>query len=264
MPEGCSLHRLARRYDTLKAIPLDASSPQGRFAEEAALLQGRPLVKAYAHGKHLFLEFSPEDTVHIHLGLYGHVTWRRPPETSTSPSVRLRLTAPGRSTADLIGAARCEILTAQEVAQVRARLGQDPLDPQASVAPLLPKLSKSKKAVGEILMDQTLFAGVGNVYRAELLWRAQVNPWTPARDIPREIWENFFSEARALMGEAVVRGFMVTRDAARRGEEGPRTYAYKRAGDPCERCGETLAQGPMAGRTIYWCPGCQGNPPKRL
>ena len=185
MPEGHTLFRLAREQSTLFAgRPVHVSSPQGRFDAGAALLDGRVLEEVFSYGKHLFARFGG-DTLHVHLGLYGTFTGGTGTPPAPRGALRMRWEGAGPDGtgvwADLRGATVCEVLTAPEVAAVLARLGPDPLRPKAD--PLLAhrRITRSRTAIGALLMDQTVLAGVGNVYRAELLFRHGVSPFRPGR-----------------------------------------------------------------------------------
>src|SRR4051794_33147959 len=139
MPEGHTLHRLATALDEAFAgHPLRVTSPQGRFAESASLLDGRRLESADSWGKHLWLRFDRDDLVHVHLGLYGRFDVH--PDAATVPppvgQVRLRLVQTDAATAtssyaDLRGATACELQTPGQRDALVSRLGPDPLRPDA-------------------------------------------------------------------------------------------------------------------------------------
>jgi endonuclease VIII len=131
MPEGHTLHRLATSLrEAFAGEVVRVSSPQGRFEESAALLDGTVLVGAESFGKHLFVEFEQARLVHVHLGLYGKFPVLPGPAPAPVGQVRMRLVG-GSSYADLRGATACELMTVAERDAVRARLGPDPLDPAA-------------------------------------------------------------------------------------------------------------------------------------
>ncbi|MFD6447842.1 Fpg/Nei family DNA glycosylase [Promicromonospora sp. NPDC060204] len=348
MPEGHTVHRLARTFDALFAEQvLRVSSPQGRFADGAGVLDGRRLVASEAWGKQLFLGFAPaerpadlrSDTLWLrtHLGLYGAWTFAGAPDapevahaigaprrrigerdsvpasappssdvsdpqvrpgTSTSDTwevpeprgqVRVRLLGT-HAVADLTGPTACEVITADEKEAVEARLGPDPIrddgDPDAFVA----AVGRSRVTIGQQLMDQAVVAGVGNIYRAEVLFRAGVDPLRPGRDVPaatvRAIWDDLV----VLMRDGADHGAIVTTRPADRGaghvadggaEPVPaadrgrgRTrqntdgspgavpsdqafYVYHRDGLPCRVCGSPVLVKELAGRNLFWCGVCQ-------
>ncbi len=191
MPEGHTVHRLARAFNAQFAGGrVAASSPQGRFAEGAAALDGRILLSAEAQGKQMFLAFSDDLWLRVHLGLYG--MWRFagaglqgigrrvrrgdaeagfPP--APSDSVRLRLLAPAH-VADLSGPTACVLASPGEKMAAMARLGEDPLRSDADPWRAYAKLHASRTALALLLMRQDIVAGIGNIYRAELLFRARL------------------------------------------------------------------------------------------
>ena len=187
MPEGHTLRKLA---DDLTAAfagrAVRVSSPQGRFAADAEQVDGSRVIGAESAGKHLFLEVDGERFVHVHLGLIGrfdvHVLDAGAQEVPAPVgAVRLRLvTVPeaGRPTAyaDLRGAILCDLVGPDKREQVLARLGPDPLRDDADPGLAWRRISRSPRAIGDLLMDQKVLAGVGNVYRAEVLFRHGIHP----------------------------------------------------------------------------------------
>ncbi len=182
MPEGHTIHRLALDLGRDFAGKLvAASSPQGRF-RDAARIDGTELTRAHALGKHLFLDFG-ERCVHVHLGLFGKFKRRRLGEPPR-PTVRLRL-ATESAVWDLTGPTACELVDAKELAALRARIGGDPLAEGTRPAATWKRVSRSKRAIGALLLDQSIYAGIGNVYRAEILFLAGVNPLVPGTELGR-------------------------------------------------------------------------------
>jgi endonuclease-8 len=108
-------------------------------------------------------------------------------------------------------------------------------------------------------MDQSVLAGVGNVYRAELLFRAGINPYTPGATIPAELIGQVWDDAVQLMSIGVKRGMMLTREGHLKGQvkKDDRYYVYKREGLPCRECGKEISIAIMATRKLYWCGVCQ-------
>lgn len=267
MPEGHTLHRLARLHQRRFAgAPVAVSSPQGRFDDAAAVVNGRVLRRASAWGKHLFHHYAGGPVVHVHLGLYGAFTeWQRP-EDGTVPEpvgqVRMRMVGAQYGT-DLRGPTVCELLDESQVDEVVARLGPDPLRADADPARPWARISKSRRPIGALLMDQTVIAGVGNVYRNELLFRHNIDPHRPGVDISEPEFSTAWTDLVALMKVGLRRGKIVVvrpehdHGAPSYGRGRPRTYVYRRAGDPCRVCGETVRTEVLEGRNLFWCPNCQ-------
>ncbi|MFD4255855.1 Fpg/Nei family DNA glycosylase [Amycolatopsis thermoflava] len=267
MPEGHTLHRLARLHQRRYAgAPVGVSSPQGRFASEAALLDGQVMLKAEAYGKHLFHDFGPLGSVHVHLGLYGTFTEAKLPETPPVGQVRLRLTGRTHWT-DLRGPTRCELLTPDEVDAIKARLGPDPLRRDARPDEAWQRISASRTSIAALLMDQKVVSGIGNVYRAEVLFRHRINPMVPGRALDHVQWKEMWTDLVALMRKGVRIGRIDTVDdehlpevtgrAPRQDRHGGEVYVYRRTGQPCLVCGTPIAHTELAGRNLYWCPVCQ-------
>jgi endonuclease-8 len=267
MPEGHTLFRLAREQSLLfRGRPVHVSSPQGRFAAGAALLDGRVLEDVFSYGKHLFGDFGG-DTLHVHLGLYGSFTSGTGMPPAPRGALRMRWEAPGPDGTgvwtDLRGPTACEVLAAPEVERILARLGPDPLRPRADGARALRRIAGSRTAVGALLMDQSVLAGVGNVYRAELLFRHGVSPFRPGRHVDEALWARMWPDLVTLMRAGVRMGRIVTTrpgDRSRRGGAVSRDdahYVYRRADLPCRVCGTGVRTEVMVGRNLYWCPVCQ-------
>jgi endonuclease-8 len=273
MPEGHTLHRLAELHGRRFAgQPVAVSSPQGRFAASAALVDGRVLERAEAHGKHLFHHYGPDLVVHVHLGLYGMVSDEPLPAAEPVGQVRMRLVGPTHY-ADLRGAAACELLTDAEAGAIHARLGEDPLRPDADPDRVWARISRSRASLARLLMDQSVVAGSGNVYRAELLFRHRIDPQLPGRSLRRAQWDAMWADLVALMREGVRTGRIdtvapehdpePTGRAPRQDRHGGEVYAYRRAGLPCLVCGTPIAQAEHATRNLFWCPTCQSGRRRR-
>ena len=179
MPEGHVLHRLAHRFNAeFRGQPLSVTSPQGRFPE-AALVDATVLERADAIGKHLFLHFSNGHIIHIHLGLIGHFTFED--LDNFRGQIRLRV-ANREQAANLRGPQWCRLITDDDYARVCEKAGEDPLRDDASPDAVFARVRRSRRTIGSLLMDQQLYAGVGNIYRAETLFRQGISPFRAGRD----------------------------------------------------------------------------------
>ena len=300
MPEGHTTHALATRLNhAFAGSPVGASSPQGRFAGGAALLDGLTLVDASAWGKHLFVEFERERWLDVHLGLIGKFSvmphlvgleagpdpdlqWPgiADGQVPVEGQVRLRLLNPVW-VGDLRGPTVCAVVTPEKVEQIQARLGPDPLRPNADSDLALIRVSRSARPIAELLMDQAVLAGVGNVYRCEVLFRHRVDPFRPGREIRSTTWQAIWEDLLVLMPLGVAFGQVLTMDdqvadalaevadgsaamhaaevtGARPGDHFERRfYLYKRTGEPCRVCGSRVRTGLVAGRNLFWCGRCQ-------
>jgi endonuclease-8 len=251
VPEGDTLHRAARRLQVLvgERVEVEAPHPRARAAVDAAQLDGRRLEAVDAVGKNLILRFEGGVVLRSHLRMSGSWSVRRRGDHR-----------PGRPWLVLRGTEAEAVLWNGPVlelhARALARLGPDilrsPPDFEAMLARL--RAADASRALGEALQDQTVVAGIGNMWMAETLWRVRLSPWLLLGELVDEDLLRALETAATLMTAAL--------DARR----APRTAAHDRAGRPCPRCGSAIAawgQGD-ANRTAYWCPSCQpGRDPRR-
>lgn len=267
MPEGHVIHRLAHAFnEQLAGHRVAVTSPQGRFAEEAARLDGQVLVGAEALGKHLFIEFEvPEPRlVHIHLGLIGKL--RIHPVAAPVGEVRLRI-SDTRVAADLHGPQWCRTVTTTQRDEVHNASGPDPLRPDDDPLRVLARIQRSRRSIAALLMDQRIAAGVGNIFRAEVLFRHRVPPMTPGNRIEEATWLTLWQDLQHLMTVAVERGRIdtvaeehspeVQQRPPRDDPHGGEVYVYRRAGQPCLRCTTPVSTTSLEGRSLYWCDNCQ-------
>ncbi|MCB5164355.1 Fpg/Nei family DNA glycosylase [Streptomyces bambusae] len=269
MPEGHTIHRLAQDHaERFTGRTVRVTSPQGRFADSAALLDGRELAVAEAHGKHLFLGFDGpgEDWVHVHLGLFGKYGFGPAPAPPATDTVRMRLRNDDHY-ADLRGPTTCALVTAAEKQAIHDRLGPDPLRPADDPDRAWQRISRSRTTVAALLMDQKVVAGIGNVYRAEVLFRHGIDPYRTGRDLGRTEWDALWTDLAALMREGVRNNRIDTvrpehmpeamGRPPRVDDHGGEVYVYRRAQMPCHICGTGIRTADLAARNLFWCPTCQ-------
>ena len=265
MPEGHTIHRIARlqRRDLLGG-PIVAWSPQGRFEADAAVLDGREIVGIEAHGKHLVHRFDHDVLLHVHLGLFGKFPLHPLPAPVPSVNARIVLRGPGGE-AQLSGPTVCALIDEDEWVATRDGLGPDPLHhPDDGAAQVAARLSRRTIPIGRALLDQKVLAGLGNVYRAEILFLAGIRPTRRADRLSgpevERLWR--LAEEQLTLGERA--GRIVTVDpgevgarsrSALAGDE--RLYVYKRDEQPCHRCGTEIRTRMLADRRVWWCPTCQ-------
>ena len=267
MPEGHTLHRLAA--DLSQAFGgqvVRVGSPQGRFATSAAQVDGQVLEYAEAWGKHLFVAFPADRLIHVHLGLYGKFLIARGPAPAPVGQVRLRIVG-AEAYADLRGATTCELITAGQRDAVIGRLGPDPLRADADPDRAWARISRSKTPIGGLLMNQEVLAGVGNVYRAELLFRHRIDPMRPGNTLQRRQWTAMWADLVELMHQGVADNRIDTvrpehtpeamGRAPRVDDHGGEVYVYRRTDQPCHVCGKIVRTAELQGRNLFWCPGCQ-------
>lgn len=267
MPEGHTIHRAARlQSKTFVGTPLRVSSPQGRFDEGAALLDGHEIEEIDAWGKHLFYRWDHGHIMHVHLGLFGmfriHADDPPPPTDGT----RLQMVG-DRGTLYLSGPTDCSVIDPDEEQRMVAELGPDPLRSKThrgAVEHMQAHLGRRTVPIGAALLDQSVICGLGNVYRAEILFRLGIDPAIESKRVAADDVARVWDESVAQLRRGEKAGRIVTTDPedvgrSRRSDirRGERTYVYKRRGEPCRRCGTVIQRTEMKGRKIWWCPTCQ-------
>lgn len=238
---------------------LAVASPQGRFAAGAASLDGRACTAIEAYGKHLLYDFEGARTLHVHLGLFG--SFRSAPQPAPDPrgAVRARLESSTHAV-DIVGPNRCEILDPPARAALLARIGPDVLRADADPARAAERIRASRTAIGLLLMDQSVIAGIGNIYRTELLWRAGIHPSLPGKRLTPAQFGRLWDDACALLARGVKLGAIVTVDggAAGRGRYRERVNIFGQRA--CPRCERQIRLIVMGGRKAYACEACQKRP----
>jgi DNA-formamidopyrimidine glycosylase len=264
VPEGHAVHRLARAHGRLlTGRAVAATSPQGRFATGATQIDGQVVSGVEARGKHLLYEFRDlPERLHVHLGIYGRFSTGALPSPEPRGALRLRLTTDA-AWLDLRGPAACELLTPEAVDRLADRLGPDPLRPADGPERAYRRIARSRAPIGTLLLDQSVLAGVGNIYRAEVLFLTGIAPHRSGNAVTADEWEAVWRSLARLMRSGVRAGRIVTtrpEHRARRSGAPSRAdsfYVYGRGGLPCRVCGTAVVTGTLAARAIAWCPRCQ-------
>jgi endonuclease-8 len=262
MPEGHSVQRFANDFNKkFKGSVVRVDSPQGRFSSEAKLIDGHILLGAKAIGKQMFLKFDNGLTCRIHLGIYGKWRFIEDLDKLMPGQVRARFFNED-FLADLRGPTICEVIDKRTVKEIENRLGPDPTNSDTKGLQrqrFVERVSNSSSPIGILLMNQEVISGIGNVYRAEILFRAQISPHAAGRSLSIEQIEGIWNDSVKLMKVGVATGFMITREdrLKKRTQKADRNYVYKREGERCLRCEAIIQIELMATRKLYWCPGCQ-------
>jgi endonuclease VIII len=238
MPEGDTIHAAARRLSVLVGTTIVRATTQGLERD----LDGRTITAVSAHGKHLLIDLDDATRIRIHLGMTGRIRTQTTPARGSPGDLSLVLETAGL-TAVFRRARTIEI--AARRAPMRdvklASLGPDILAPAFDVDAAAERALARTGTVSEVLLDQRVVAGIGNIYKNEALWACRVDPRAQIAQLDRATVATLFATARSRMQ---------TRDRTR--------HVYQRTGEPCERCSTTIVRGEVAGRTTWWCPRCQG------
>jgi endonuclease-8 len=243
VPEGDTLHRAARRLQTLvgQRISAESPSPRGRATRVAEAVDGRTLESVEAIGKNLRFRFSGGVVLRSHLRMTGR--W------SVRPRGERRVGSPWL----VLRGDRAEgVLWNGPVLELHdralRRLGPDILERPPRIDAMLQRMraADGTRTLGETLLDQSVVAGIGNMWLAESLWEAQLSPWLRLREVPEDDRRRALETAASLMRTSLDTG----RETRR---------VYRHAGRPCPRCSTTIASWGLGddNRTAYWCPRCQ-------
>ncbi len=258
MPEGDTIHYAAHRIRPvlLGRVPDEIATPHRRFARDRwpERLAGLEVTSVEAHGKHLFLRFGDELTLHSHLRMTGKwsvypdgARWTRAPRRAW---LTLRS---GTATVVQFDGPVLELL-----AEPRRRfdhrlraLGPDILAPELDVDGILKRLRSDDptRTFGDALLDQRTLAGIGNLWKCEACWDARVDPWRKLSDVPDEVVVPLLRAVRERMQDSAVGGMQMRE-----------RHVYRRVGLPCLRgCDQKILSRGQGddNRTTYWCPACQ-------
>ena len=245
MPEGDSLHRAARRLQPLvgEKLEVETPHPRARLTGVAERLDGRRLLKVEAVGKNLLLRFEEGLVLRSHLRMKGR--WQVLERNGTSarrgmPWLVLR----GHAKEAVLWHGPVLELDESHVRSLGPDILTDPPDIEAMTSRF--RSADGRTAIGEALLDQRLVAGIGNLWRAEALWRAQISPWRTLGDVSDDELRTVLTEASQLMRRSLDSGLR-------------QRAVYRQVGRPCPRCGTAIksrGQGD-ANRIAYWCPECQ-------
>jgi endonuclease VIII len=257
VPEGDTVWLTARRlHKALAGRVLTRSDVRvPRYA--TTNLAGRTVTEVVARGKHLLVRVEGGITVHTHLRMDG--SWRvRPAGERIGGSHRIRLVL-ANDTWQAVGyqLGIVEVLPTAREASVVGHLGPDLLGPDWDEAEAARRLRAAPaRAIGEALLDQRNLAGIGNLYKAEVLFLRGVDPWRPVGEVAA--LDALVTTAQRLMDANKERFSQVTTGVQRPGEQ---TWVYGRAGRPCRRCGTLIRSADQgaetAERITFWCPHCQ-------
>lgn len=270
MPEGDTIHYAARRVGAAlvgkEILEIDTPQPRHRRDGWAQRLCGRSVCAVDAHGKHLFVRFEGDFTLHSHLRMTGAwgvypkgQRWRRSPRRAW-----LVIRTAEHEVVQFDGPV-LELLTEgrRRFDQRLSRLGADILAEDFDERLLLRRLREDDptRGIGDALLDQRNVAGLGTVWKSEGCFLAGVDPWRRVRDVTDEEVVEIVRLTRPLMQASVRRGGrIVTWEPGRPGPgRAPRTWVYGRGDLPCRRCGALIRSRGQGddNRATFWCVSCQ-------
>ncbi|MBC6441529.1 MAG: Fpg/Nei family DNA glycosylase [Rhodobacteraceae bacterium] len=257
MPEGHTIHRAAQdQRPMLIGQPIAMSSPQGRFAAGARLLDSAIATGIEPIGKHILYHFDNGRSLHLHLGLAGKIYRSPKPVPPPRDVVRVRMES-ATHVVDITGPAICEILGVAELKAFRLRYGPDLLAEVPDPARAIEKIHASRSPIGTLLMNQKVISGIGNIYRTEILWLLGIHPLTRGCDLGTDILIRMWQKLRDLMLIGVRYDSIITNgDLPKAGQGvGERVHIYGK--EVCPKCTGPIVVSRLNNRTLYHCAACQ-------
>jgi formamidopyrimidine-DNA glycosylase len=276
MVEGHACHRLAHKHrQLLLNKKFKATSPNGRFTDGALAINNRILTRIEVHGKNLFYFFgtnNKDDTststststsknqvvLYFHFGMAGAFGVFGPGTHATTPTTRLELLNEAEGIVAHLSAMIVQHGDLDFYQSKIARLGEDPLRDNADPEIVWTKIKRSKSPIGSLVMNQSIVAGVGNIYRAEILFKSRVHPEQPGNTISRSTFDIIWHHSVSLLRRGFETGSILTVDpeeAAVLGQPWTQRYVYNHT--TCGRCNTPVLSWPMGNQKIYCCTTCQ-------
>ena len=260
MPEGHKTHFFAREHHKLLGGEvLRVTSPQGRFRAGARQVNGRTLESVRASGKHLFYEFEGNAIVHVHLGRYGKIRQRESPPPKPVGQIRMRMVG-SNATLDLTGPTTCRVIDSESQQELMRRLGPDPLA-GGKKSDVWKNITKSGKPIGALLLDQSIVAGVGNIFRAEILFEAGLDPHIPGTDLSPDAFDRLWTSLKRMMTVGLRHGKIIAVTASEAGmplAKIPEDQRFRVYGQTeCPQCDHPISTVEVAARRLYLCKHCQ-------
>jgi endonuclease VIII len=259
MPEGDTIHRAATRLGAVLASQVIERATSRWLGDATNSLPGRQIKEVQARGKHLLIMLDDDRAIHSHMGMTGSWHIYRPGEPWQKPAHRAALSLECPDACVVCFTPKLlELLTATRLRRhdYLNRLGPDLLaGPPADNTVLARFRQCNDLPIGQVIMNQTVISGIGNVYKSELLFHFQLHPQTLVRQIEDQQLLQLTTKASDMMSQNLDGRPRTTRYAL----DGGRFYVYGRSGKPCYSCGtpiELIRQGD-AGRSTYFCPRCQ-------
>jgi endonuclease-8 len=260
MPEGDSVAKNAMELRPVLVGSLidDVYATKGPVRANAGRLRGSEVLAVRTKGKNLIIDFSGGYSLLVHLGMTGR--WRIIDSSrSVAGSATFALTVAGKH-AVCSGAPVARVDRTPAIERDLERIGPDLLGDDLDLEDIALRAgSDPARSLSEVLLDQSIASGIGNVYKSELAFLARIHPDTPVGEIPREDLSSIYERASALLAINVRRGPRVTTGDRRRGRE---LWVYGRGGLSCRRCGTRIESEMSGDRVTYWCPTCQVAPDK--
>ena len=272
MPEGDTIRRVA---DVMRRTLRDDRVVAARGRPGGAQLQrlvGSRTTRVSTRGKHLLVDFDNGLTLHTHMQMRG--SWHRyriGERWHAYPNDAVAVIETASAVAVCFEAPTVELLETRAIPlhPVLSQIGPDLLDEGFDLDEAVERVRAREEPIAEALLDQRAVAGIGNLYRSEVLFIEHADPFERAREVPREQVERLLSTAQHLLRANVGGGERVTMpdpmgappDASVAGSRNRGRWVYRRAGRPCRHCGTAIRSASVGKlpRRLYWCPTCQSD-----
>jgi DNA-formamidopyrimidine glycosylase len=254
MPEGPQVRRVGKMIGAYAGRPIiKIAHPASREPWELEL--PRQIAGVETKGKNIFIRLDNGQIIYNHMLMWGR--WL--PKVTTEGRKRLNTAFYFTDGSELgyYGGGILKLISSDEAAAIIVKIGPDVLDAEAGVLAQL--ISGATSAVGEVLLDQTIISGVGNIYKSEAMFAARIHPELPAAQIPDEKLKRLVAWLQQQMRADVIRGGITT-TPPNLAKQGIRRFVYRRRGQACLLCSTKILrieQGSNLRRSTYFCPVCQ-------
>ena len=256
MPEGPQVRYIGNMIEQFVGAEITSvTHPPSRVPWELALPTS--LARVEVVGKNIFINLSDGQIIYNHLLMWG---WWLPARTHPRKRVNT-IFETNKGPLGYFGGGIIKLVSSLEAGQIKAKLGPDIMQSDSAEAAFA-KVRSHALPIGEALLDQTLVAGIGNIYKSEGLFAARINPVIPAHNLATRQYDRLFTFLKAQMMADVTRRGKITTTTLEAQKAGHYNFVYRRLGQPCLFCGTLITriyQGQKLPRSTYYCPKCQRN-----
>jgi len=232
------------------------------------ILKNKKILKVSRRAKNILIELEDGLILLIHLKLTGRILYGEKSFIEKDPYLRFYLVLDNQkimALSDLRKFAKILLIKKEELekAEDLKDLGPEPLDKDFTLEKLIERLKNKNKKIKEVLMDQKVIAGIGNIYANEILWEAEINPFKLSKDLSQKEFENLYKAIRKVLSLAIkYQGSTISDEMYRdiygkEGEYGKIRKVYQREGEKCFRCQSKILRKVQNGRSTFYCPKCQ-------
>ena len=252
--------QIAAVWDSGKGLHVFRKPPRRKLAT----LVGSRITQVRRHGKYLLVDTDTPQSLLVHLGMTGRFCiQRKRKKRATHTHLVLDLGARELRFTDPRRFGQIDVFArgAERSHPALAVLGPDALDTQIDVVRFLAEAKLRRTTLKAFILDQSVIAGVGNIYASEALWRAGLRPTKRTKRLTRAGAQKLVEAIREVIDHALVNGGTTLSDFVdadgNAGENADYLWVYDRAGKPCPTCSTAIKRSVLQGRATYYCPTCQ-------